>query len=280
MIEKKIISKYIHPLSTQKTSLERSGNLDGKIICILFDIYGTLFISGSGDIGLSKQEQNAPPPVKYLFEAYGIQSETKDVLQAFHQAIENRHRLLLEKGVDFPEVRIDEVWMEVLGISDGAYAKKFAAEFEMITNPVYPMPNLQKVLSVLKNKKIYMGIISNAQFYTPYLFDWFLGATIDDLGFNDDLVFFSYEESIAKPSMRLFHLATGRLIEMGIDPGQVLYIGNDMRNDILPAKESGFKTALFAGDARSLRLRNDISKCREISPDLIITDLVQLLDVV
>ena len=58
----------------------------------------------------------------------------------------------------------------------------------------------------------------------------------------------------------------------------VLYVGNDMLNDIYPAAKAGFKTALFAGDSRSLRLRKDKPKCKYLSADIVITDLIQLLD--
>ena len=50
-----------------------------------------------------------------------------------------------------------------------------------------------------------------------------------------------------------------------------------MRNDILPAACAGFKTALFAGDRRSLRLRASDARCAKLSPDLIVTDLRQLI---
>jgi len=59
-------------------------------------------------------------------------------------------------------------------------------------------------------------------------------------------------------------------------PHQVLYVGNDMKSDIIPAKKCGFKTALFAGDKRSLRTRgmgiNEILK----NSDNIITELSQI----
>jgi putative hydrolase of the HAD superfamily len=51
-----------------------------------------------------------------------------------------------------------------------------------------------------------------------------------------------------------------------------------MLNDIYPARKAGFTTALFAGDKRSLRLRQDDPRCANISADLVITDLYQLLD--
>ena len=64
---------------------------------------------------------------------------------------------------------------------------------------------------------------------------------------------------------------------MNIPKDSVLYVGNDMLNDIFPAQKEGFKTGLFAGDVRSLRLRSDEPVCENLSADIVITDLVQLL---
>lgn len=278
MFKKELISKYITPLSPCPTSLEKSGKLDKKIVCMLFDIYGTLFISGSGDIGMEKNEEQHIPLIASLLEEYGIPLEATRILEILQETIVETHKKRMEEGIDFPEVKIDEIWSEILTLEDMETVRKFAVCFEMIVNPVFPMPNLEKVLTKLKNKNIRMGIISNAQFYTPYLFDWFLGASIEELQFTDDLIFYSFKEGVAKPSFHMFGCVRDKLSDMSVPLDQVLYIGNDMRNDILPAKEAGFKTALFAGDERSLRLRNDISRCREIMPDLIITNLIQLLD--
>jgi putative hydrolase of the HAD superfamily len=64
---------------------------------------------------------------------------------------------------------------------------------------------------------------------------------------------------------------------MAIPAASVLYVGNDMRNDIVPAASVGFNTALFAGDQRSLRLRESDADCRNVTPDVIVTDLRQLI---
>jgi putative hydrolase of the HAD superfamily len=76
----------------------------------------------------------------------------------------------------------------------------------------------------------------------------------------------------------MFQVAAEQLKHMDISVGSALYIGNDMLNDMYPAKQAGFKTGLFAGDARSLRLRENDPKCKDLSVDLVITDLIQLLD--
>ncbi|MCL1812348.1 MAG: hypothetical protein FWG29_02365, partial [Treponema sp.] len=55
-----------------------------------------------------------------------------------------------------------------------------------------------------------------------------------------------------------------------------LYIGNDMKNDITGAAGEGFTTALFAGDRRSLRLREDDPACAGKRPDMVLRDLQTL----
>jgi putative hydrolase of the HAD superfamily len=67
---------------------------------------------------------------------------------------------------------------------------------------------------------------------------------------------------------------------MGMGAEQVLFVGNDMKKDIQPARAVGWKTALFGGDRRSLRWHGYSSKEKENSPDLVITDLAQLKSIV
>jgi len=271
---------HIKPLSPLPTSLNASGKLEERIQCILFDVYGTLFISGSGDISLARQQARHIQKLNNLLSRYQIKKKPQIVLDDFFTAINIEHKRLSKTGVDFPEVEIDRIWAHVLEIEELDAVRAFAVEFEMMVNPVYPMPNLERMLSGLKKLKVLMGIISNAQFFTPYLFNWFLNSSPEDLGFKSDLIFYSYKSGHAKPSPFMFDAAAKNLRNMDILAHSVLYIGNDMLNDIYPAKTVGFKTALFAGDARSLRLRENHLKCRSLYADIVITDLAQILDLV
>jgi len=271
---------HIKPLSPLPTSLNASGKLEERIRCILFDVYGTLFISGSGDISLARQQTRHIQKLKDLLSRYKIKKRPQIVLDDFFTAIELEHKRLRKTGVEFPEVEIDRIWAHVLEIEELDAVRAFAVEFEMMVNPVYPMPNLERMLSGLKKLKVLMGIISNAQFFTPYLFNWFLNSSPEDLGFKSDLIFYSYKSGHAKPSPFMFDAAAKNLRNMDILAHSVLYIGNDMLNDIYPAKTVGFKTALFAGDARSLRLRENHLKCLSLYADIVITDLAQILDLV
>lgn len=280
MLSKNLISNYITPLNPIPTSLKKSGKIDGKIKCILFDIYGTLFISGSGDISIAEKKSYNIQHLEQLLLKYGIERKPHIILNDLFNAIKEKNDEMREKGVDFPEVEIDRIWTNILGNNDLDFIRRFAVEFEMLVNPVYPMPHTKELLFECKNSKFLIGIISNAQFYTPYLFKWLLGADMSELGFYDDLIIFSYECGHAKPSTFMFQHAAERLQNMNIHESSVLYIGNDMLKDIYPATMTGFKTALFAGDSRSLRLREDDPICKNLSANIILTDLIQVFDFV
>ena len=277
MIEKKSIQKYLRRLAPLPTTLMPRGRLKQKIECVLFDIYGTLFISGSGDISLADKKSLQIDQIDQLLARYAIRKAPRTLLDEFYHAIKTRHQELRRQGVDFPEVNIERIWMKVLPEEGRSIARQFAVEFELIVNPVYPMPNLARMLAACRHQGILMGIISNAQFYTPYLFRWFLDSDLKDLAIDTELVFYSYRYEVAKPSAVLFKQAAEKLKIKGISPSRVLYLGNDMLNDIYPAKATGFQTALFAGDDRSLRLRSNDPRCKNISADLVITDLIQLI---
>ena len=282
MLNNELISQYIAPLFPVPTTLRQSGNLKKKIKCMIFDIYGTLFISGSGDIGIAKKKSpkayEAAYELEQLLIKFKIRKTPKAVLNDLFSGIEKKHDELRKQGIDFPEVEIDRIWMSILKNNDPVMVREFAAMFEMIINPVYPMPNLNEMLSACKKSKVLLGIISNAQFYTPYLFEWLLDSNLEKLGFHPDLILFSYKSGHAKPSPFMFQSAVERLKGLNVPANSALYIGNDMLNDIYPAKNAGFNTALFAGDARSLRLRKNVPECKNLSADLVITDLIQLLD--
>ena len=272
------ISKYIHPMFPVPTDIFPRGSLNKKIRCILFDIYGTLFISESGDISLAKNKSNKIEEINSLLKKFKFNKNPEAVLEKYFYLIEQKHVQLKAQGIKFPEVEIDKIWISVLEINDHAAIKKFAIEFELIINPVYPMPNLKKMLDFCIKSDLQIGIISNAQFYTKYLFKCFLGSYPDELGFNSEIIIYSYNFGHGKPSMLLFKYAADRLKQKNIKPESVLYVGNDMLKDIYPAKKAGFKTALFAGDKRSLRLRKDNPLCKNLSSDIVITDLFQIIE--
>lgn len=258
------------------------------IRAVVFDIYGTLLVSGSGDIGVADPAKRGEAFAEAL-EAVGI-NLTGDADQAvaeFRKVIELHHDRSRAQGIDYPEVDIVAVWEETLARLQEQSAfnalpakeilPRLALEFEVRVNPVWPMPQLVETLQALSSMGLVMGIISNAQFFTPLLFPALAKKTLNQLGISSELRYYSFEYGLAKPGVDLYKLAQAGLAEKEIATSEVLYVGNDMRNDIWPAAEVGFRTALFAGDERSLRLREDDENyLTRQKPDAIITNLMQI----
>ena len=276
MLPSELIADYLSPMLPKATSMTPGGRPKERIRCVLFDIYGTLFISGSGDIGVSKKALPRILKLDRLLQQFNLRIKSRELIQKLSRAIEDEHRRLRDTGIDYPEIEIDRVWKQILKIDDLSLVRRFAIQYELIVNPVYPMPNLKSTLAACRQKNLPMGVISNAQFFTPLLFEWFLGADLEDLGFHSNLIFLSYQVRHAKPSTKPFELAAAAITALGLKTSSALYVGNDMLNDIYPANQLGFQTALFAGDARSLRLRPEDPRCTDLSADIILTDLAQL----
>ena len=276
-MDKKLISKYIQPLLPIETEIAPGGCMRGPVKAILFDIYGTLFISASGGSRPQHLGSNRRAALQHLLTRHDLQMTVASLLSLLQLEIESQHACSRDRGIDHPEVDILAVWRQVLPIKESEGIRRFALEFEFIVNPVFPMPNLDRFLASCARKVTVMGIISNAQFYTPFLFEWLLDADLSRLGFEPELVLMSFEQGRAKPSLVLFESAVELLGKRGIGPEEVLYVGNDMLKDIYPASVCRFQCALFAGDQRSLRLHRGDPRCRNLKPDLIITQLEQLL---
>lgn len=274
---KSLIAPYMRPLTPVLAAMQPAGALQPPLECLLCDIYGTLFISGSGDLDVVRRQSPPLAALAQVLKRYQLTLRPDLLVKQLHQAIEKYHQKAKSQGVACPEIRIEKIWEQLLPGKDEAELKRFAIEFEMVVNPVWPMPHLPELLSACRQNHLKLGAISNAQFFTPYLFDWFLGRSMTGLGFDKELILFSFDFGEAKPSVRLFETALRRLRKMGIDRRRTAYIGNDMRKDIAPAKKTGFQTILFAGDARSLRMEADPSTADPSTPDLVVTDLQQLI---
>jgi len=260
------------------------------IRAVLFDLYGTLFISGGGDVG------TAPLPASEMALAEALEAVAcrlngppAEAVQCLFETIDQSRANSRQQGVDHPEVDIVDIWRQVLKklagrglVEEKSWSqdrlRRLALEYEGRANPVWPMPELTKCLVGLTERKLALGIVSNAQFYTPELFPALLGARAEQWGFDPDLQYYSYRYGRAKPGLDLHKMAAEALASRHIDPGQTLHVGNDMLNDVLPASRVGFRTALFAGDGRSLRRREGDPRLDGVSPDVVLTRLGQLSD--
>ena len=65
-----------------------------------------------------------------------------------------------------------------------------------------------------------------------------------------------------------------------MQPAQVLHVGSRITQDIAPARRLGLRTALFAGDRASLQATAEQLKDPTNRPDVMLTELTQIADVI
>jgi putative hydrolase of the HAD superfamily len=263
------------------------------IKCVVFDFYGTMFISGTGDTVIEAPKESRKKAFQEAFETVfpGLSDlDSAKGVEAYQAAIQRHKQQLQDNGIDFPEINILEIWRDVLsqlrsttnGLPEEPgkkLLKQLTVEFEMRDNPTWPMPDLEATIESLHDSGFLLGILSNSQFYTPLIYEAHLGAPPSKDRFDINICIWSYQEQRCKPSLA-FHGELKRALSdhHKIQPSEVLFVGNDMLKDIYPAVHHGFKTALFAGDARSLKWRAEDERCKNIKPDLVITRLHQLTE--
>ena len=234
--------------------------LPASPLAVAVDIYGTLLASAASEPG------TAFPP---------------DTASRLRALVEADHAHARERGIPWPEVDAISVFSRALTQDGTAPSREEAAlacaRWECMANPCSAMPGAARFLELCRGKDIPLGLVSNAQFYTPYFVEAAFGlplfpsgtnrndsidragnATPDlNLGFEADLALWSYRTGRAKPDRWMFDALASRMAARGIPPEHVLYVGNDALNDCACAGEAGFMTVLFGGDSRSFRPRLD-----------------------
>lgn len=292
-----LISTHSRRLDPIDAGVENRGGV-GRPKAILFDVYGTLLVSAAGEIA-SADEGEADEPFRSALSAVGLPAVDPyptRLRQVYRQLIDAEHRRKAADGSIAPEVDIEAIWARALAealstasewsTEPKGSAKPFASSddircvarvaavaYELAANPTWEMPGARRLVTDLVASGIPIGIVSNAQFYTPLFMEALLGDSPGRLGFCDDLVSWSYEVGHAKPDPRVFAGVTSALHRRGIDPAEAVFVGNDMRNDVATAAREGLRTCLFAGDRRSLRLRSGDPAVAGIRPTAVVRSL-------
>lgn len=254
-----LIRDLSKPLEITPTGTEARLPILKGIQHLVFDVYGTLLISGAGaPPSLHEREKT----LRQFISEYNSDTLPDFFLSVyFENLIAKSHTESRKAGVDYPEVNIRDIWVEFftsLGLVGPLNLDDFILRYELATNPSWPMPGAQDIMS----HPLAAGIVSNAQFYTPQIMEAFQLPKLEH-------TLFSYNYGEAKPGTFLF-----KKLAQKVNPAETLYLGNDRLKDIAPAALCGFKTALFAGDQRSLRLHSHRKDLPE--PDAIVTSLSQI----
>lgn len=233
----------------------RSAALPRRPRAVAIDIYGTLLAAAQSEPGAAGMDESAAATDGRLEEeAPGFPPDMKARLRA---VVGSDHAASRARGVPWPEVDAVSVFERALGL-DAKDAARACVAWECAVNPSAPLSGARAFLARCAAAGLPVGIVSNAQFYTPLFIEAAYGAPLfgpAGLGFDPDLSFWSFERIRAKPDPYMFWLLAKELRKRGVEASDACYIGNDALNDCAAAAEAGFMTVLFSGDPPSFKPR-------------------------
>ncbi|MDR2603277.1 MAG: HAD family hydrolase [Puniceicoccales bacterium] len=283
-----IVTSLLQPIETVALPIKSKLKKLSDIRAVVFDVYGTLFITKSTHSSLSESGiQSDETIIEALEESdFDVFEHDINLSNLYMEHVRAHYDIRRAEGIAYPEINICDVWQDFLnelfigGIIDGDLTERSIRRvimcYECKVNPVWPAKKSLEFIRNLQDNDIYAGIIATGQFYTPKIMEILYQNSLETLGFRQSLCLWSYEYKHRKPSPLLFDMCKERLQDLGIDPQETMYIGNDMLNDIVPARKVGFKTALFTGNANSARLHEDVAECVKTKPTIIFNSFDQL----
>jgi FMN phosphatase YigB (HAD superfamily) len=198
----------------------------------------------------------------------------------------------------YPEVQADRLWEAFIRrlqqkdyiINASLYgalkefSQKVAYFFHASLQGTACYPTAAQALRTVKGAGLAQGLVADAQCFTTVQLRRALtrqdpAAKLDDL-VDTDLRACSHELKARKPSERLYKHILTELGHRGITPEKVLHIGSRVSLDVVPARRLGMKTGLFAGDVASLEVTAEQLRDPASRPDVLLTKLSQIADVV
>ena len=106
------LSRPLEPIATGHPA--QLAKLPG-IRAILFDVYGTLLISGSGEVGTARKQAKDGAFAEALQSVeLSPTGPVEPALQYSFDLIEEQHARGRGRGIEYPEIDIVEIWSAVL----------------------------------------------------------------------------------------------------------------------------------------------------------------------
>ncbi|TGC10632.1 HAD family hydrolase [Methanolobus halotolerans] len=206
-----------------------SGN--NQIKGLIFDCYGTLI-----DI---KTDENSPytyDAVSKWLQYHGVKIGPDTLKENYFRKVKAK---MAQSDEKCPEIKIEEIFADIC--SENSIWDINTIELGIETSKVFRSASLRKLeifqesVAVLV-KHFYMPkcIVSNGQRV-------FSEQELRFLGLYDhfDFIVFSSDLGYKKPDHRLFKYAMERL---GLEPHQLLSLGDTLENDIIPPQELGMRS--------------------------------------
>jgi hypothetical protein len=201
-------------------------------------------------------------------------------------------------GEKFPEVASERVWDDLVKkLQQKEYAfdvGTYGAQNEFVRKVAYffhasiqgygAYPHAAAAVRTVTDAGKFNGLLADGQCFTPAQIHTAFRDQDSDFDVNayfpPGLRVLSAEKKAKKPSDTLFKAAVDALKAKGIAPHEAVHVGSNLTRDVGPAKRHGFRTALFAGDKHSLVASTEQLKDPATRPDVMLTELTQIADVI
>jgi FMN phosphatase YigB (HAD superfamily) len=272
---------------------------------VTWNVYGTLLAITGGELYFKHPNdfimEVALDKTVQEFNMWGSMSrkpgQPADYLKILYSKALDEVPVVAGPGPKYPETVSDRVWESVIkkllqkdykwdvgayGALD-EYAAKVAYFFHASLQGTACYDGAADALQTVRRHGLKQAVVADGQCFT--LVQLQRGLKTQDASadvnhvLDADLNALSYKIGFKKPSERLFQHTLNALKAKGITPDQVLHVGSRLTQDVAPAKKLGMKTALFTGDAASLQATPDQLKAPASRPDLLLTELAQIADV-
>ncbi|MHB1426515.1 MAG: HAD family hydrolase [Gemmataceae bacterium] len=276
-----------------------------QIRAVLWNVYGTLLRIAGGELWFEHPQEfvmnAALDKTIQEFKMWSSMSrkpgQPADYMKHLYDSVLIEHRAVPGGTEKYPEVGSDRVWEALIkklfqkdykfdaGFfgSLNEFSRKVAYFFHASLQGTAGYDEAAAALKHIAKKGVKQGLLADGQCFTRVQLQRGLAAQDRDFALDKlldkDLIFLSYEIRGRKPSERLFRQAVNALNQQGLTPNQVLHVGTSITRDLTPARRLGMRTALFALDRTSLQATAEQLKDPTSRPDVLVTELSQIADV-
>ncbi|HEX6345757.1 HAD-IA family hydrolase [Umezawaea sp.] len=172
---------------------------------VLFDFSGTLF-----------DDKSVLDPARATIG--------DDTITRVLSVVDSPEGIEARRGCDVSRERHRAVWTTLIAEAGPYSTEVVGAIYRALTDPAAwtPYPDTARVVTALHERGVRVGVVSNI--------GWDIRPALADAGVLDvlDTVVLSCEHGVEKPDPALFALACDKL---GLEPGSVLYVGDDPVKD-------------------------------------------------
>jgi putative hydrolase of the HAD superfamily len=200
---------------------------------ILFDLYGTLI-----DIETDESMDEIYRAIAHYLTYHDVYLHRGEVRERYYKIMKQQREA---SGEEYAEINVEGIWNEFLmqegirfGPIRGQLAKVLAQVYRAVSRTRLQLyPGVEEVLNTLQ-ASYRLALVTDAQ--SCYALPEIRATGLDSYF---DPVIISSRYGFRKPDSRLFMKA---IDNMGLEPSELICVGNDMFRDTYGAAQLGIKT--------------------------------------